>query len=1133
MYFRALGILLCAVCLTPVLSSGADFTNLHSAAVPPYRQKHCLSSPNPDAPAYRAFMAGNPAGAGLAAVAWPLHVRVGVVRVQFQPDDNPATTGNGTWGDIPFFTFSDSSSGVVIQDPTVDSRSKAYIQRNLLFVSEYYEAVSQGKVLFSAPDSLTDISAIYTLPQEMAEYGKNDDYSLRTSNLAVEAIKAADAEMDYSKYDVVLIFHAGCGEHTDYDGKSPDDIYPVEINGALLREILAEGDPSYQGIATNDRNPDGTAFYVSELEIFPETAIQDYDLPPDQNGVKPNPQGPLQGLLGVMVHELGHYFGLPDLYDTQVGTRPTVGFFALMATGYYNSVSRIPSHPCAWSKVYLGWIDPVVVTGDWANIVLRATELWGGGTQVIKVPISSTEYFLLENRLRDTNFNGKFDFNETGGNFFPDIMTDDYRLPDGSFAEFDWSIPNVLADNDTTLAKVPGAPEQLGSGVLIWHIDEEVIRRNFNSDLTLNSVNTVPQHLGVALEEADGIPHMLEAFPATLDPGYGSPFDVFGGGVPGAKSLELGNLNLLFGPYSNPNSTSYTGLPSNIEISGFRSVSVAPGEPLVDSLLALDIRFNSVAQGAHLPHPLSGWPRIIGTGTNGSSPLVIDLDSGAPGSDVVQATDDGRVYVADSRGALTLIAATGDSISGSPAAGDITGDSDPEVVVAGTNGSVYAFTLEGAASFSLPGFPVHLAGRIGASPVLADVDGDGVLDILIGNRVQHTGSQLYALTGSGRPVSGFPVEVDDEIAAAVAVLHGVSGQAVGIYAGTIAGSLYAFNSQGGQIFRRDLGAPILCAPAAGRLGLPGENESFRICAFTADGNIWSFDSLGALQPGWPVRTGGSCLAGGAIGDVDGDGLNELIVPVDFPDTTAPGRHRLYVLDYNGASPAGFPLSLQAAQTFSERRYLSAPSLADLDGDGKQDIIVATRGRLAVAFSGAEAAPPVARFILGSNSLACPVPADLDGDGRLDLLCADGEGYLYAYSTGSPDLSPQWAGLGAGPRRTGLSLRVQTAPGLSATGEVLPDRLCYVYPNPVRGGGQAHLAYTLGKKDVQRVTVDILTTSGEAVESLAGGTAAADGLTNEVTWDVDRYASGVYLILVQAYSSSGGTARVIRKMAVIK
>jgi len=64
-------------------------------------------------------------------------------------------------------------------------------------------------------------------------------------------------------------------------------------------------------------------------------------------------------------------------------------------------------------------------------------------------------------------------------------------------------------------------------------------------------------------------------------------------------------------------------------------------------------------------------------------------------------------------------------------------------------------------------------------------------------------------------------------------------------------------------------------------------------------------------------------------------------------------------------------------------------------------------------------------------------------------------------------------------------------------------------------------------------VKVYTASGETMGSFQGGTVATDGLSNEVVWNVDRYASGVYLVIVKAESVSSGTAKLIRKFAVIK
>jgi M6 family metalloprotease-like protein len=1102
-------------------SPAADFTSLGSAPLRLLRNHPHTSLPNPDAPALKSFMDGNEAGTMLATTSWPAHYRIGVVRIEFQPDENPRTTGNGTWGDIPFFTFSDSVSATVVEDPTVDSRSKLYIQRNLLHVSQYYEKTSGGKVIFEVPDS-SDISSIIRLDVELAEYGNDDDYSLRTSNFAKDAIEAADNELDFSNYDVIMVFHAGCGQHTDFDEQSPDDLHPVSINHILLREILADGDPGYQGIATNDQNPDGSTHHVQFVQIFPETAVQDWEDPD-------NVAGGLQGLLGVMVHELGHFFGLPDLYDTFVGTRPAVGFYALMATGFFNTVSRIPSSMSAWSRVFLGWEEPLVVTGDLNDVVLGAAMNADSPLpRIIKVPISSTEYYLLELRLRDENFNGRFDYHETGGNTFPDIMEDDYRLPDGTLAEFDWSIPNALGPNIPEMTSADSS--KLGSGVLIWHIDEQVIRENFTRDLTLNFVNTEPQHLGIALKEADGLNHMLEPFPASLDPGFGSPFDVFGGEVPGAKSTEEGNLNVNFGPFTSPNTTSYTGVASNIEISGFNSVTVAPGQPVVDSLVSVDINFNAIGSAEQMVHPIDGWPVIVGP--TSSTPVVGDIDPGIHGLEVVQTNINSKVYSFGTAGETVIFDGGGLSANNnSPAIGDITGDGQADIVSVDFEGRVLVHTLRSNFDF-VDGYPKDLIGEVHYSPVLADVDGDGALDVLIVT-TDGNSSELHVLDENGSEMNGYPVEFFSRITARPSVLENTSGQVESIFILTANRNLVSLAPSGSAVWTTTLADSSVCAPVVGLMGRPGSGESYRVNVFGASGEIFSLRTAdGSMVDGWPVKTDGICRAGGALGDVDDDGLNELVVPVDFPVDDYSARNKIYVLDYNGSSAAGMPIMVGSPRQLEDERYLSQPTLADVDGDGTPEILVTTAERLVLAFRGDGGRRPVARYITGGYSLTPPVAADIDSDGDLELICSDGEGYVYAYATGGSALSNAWSGMGGNPRHSGFTNAAQQDPGLASADKILPEKLCYLFPNPVRGS-RANLTYQLGGSDVQRVTVEVFTVSGERVANFEGPTDAAAGLANQVTWDVDSYASGVYLVLIKVYTSSGSTVKTIRKMAVIK
>ena len=60
-------------------------------------------------------------------------------------------------------------------------------------------------------------------------------------------------------------------------------------------------------------------------------------------------------------------------------------------------VGFAPPHPMAWSKIQLGWIEPVVVRRD-TVLSLLATDRSGDLPKAVRIPIDAREYFLLENR---------------------------------------------------------------------------------------------------------------------------------------------------------------------------------------------------------------------------------------------------------------------------------------------------------------------------------------------------------------------------------------------------------------------------------------------------------------------------------------------------------------------------------------------------------------------------------------------------------------------------------------------------------------------------------------------------------------------------------------------------------------
>lgn len=104
---------------------------------------------------------------------------------------------------------------------------------------------------------------------------------------------------------------------------------------------------------------------------------------------------------GLVCHEMGHDLGLPDLYDVSQNSEG-IGEWGLMSSGDWCNVGVLansPSHLCAWSKIYLGWISPTVVTvPDQFNASINQVEsnpvaykLWSRGQP-------GEEYFLVTNR---------------------------------------------------------------------------------------------------------------------------------------------------------------------------------------------------------------------------------------------------------------------------------------------------------------------------------------------------------------------------------------------------------------------------------------------------------------------------------------------------------------------------------------------------------------------------------------------------------------------------------------------------------------------------------------------------------------------------------------------------------------
>ena len=282
----------------------------------------------------------------------------------------------------------------------------------------------------------------------------------------------------------LILFHAGTGQE---DTGLSTDLYSHESS--------VSGGP----VGTNDT-----------IGGIPVT-VADYIALPEQLSFDPatGASTPVRITPGVIVHEMGHLLGLPDLYPTagsegQAGTFSGVGVFDLMGYGLWGSnfLDRPdnPAHLSAWSKAFLGWLAPTLVPGS-SGRTLPPVEAFPEADKVYSNTVADPgQYFLVENR-------------QVSGT----IGT--------------WLFDKFLL-----------APTGGGAGILVWQIDSEVIAAN------PTGVNVDNAFRGVYIKEADGVYDMALPIPSTGTPNdraiyFGLESDYFNqnplGGLPRVFSRTL------------------------------------------------------------------------------------------------------------------------------------------------------------------------------------------------------------------------------------------------------------------------------------------------------------------------------------------------------------------------------------------------------------------------------------------------------------------------------------------------------------------------------------------------------------------------------------------------------------------
>ncbi len=286
----------------------------------------------------------------------------------------------------------------------------------------------------------------------------------------------------------------------------------------------------------------------------------------------------------------------------------------------------------------------------------------------------------------------------------------------------------------------------------------------------------------------------------------------------------------------------------------------------------------------------------------------------------------------------------------------------------------------------LPGFPIFLDGSGESSPLLVDLDGDGVDELVVGTAA----GRVLAVDGAGQLLDGWPVSAG--VWPDLETFGGAEAYA--------SGALDPEHPQG-----------IVATVAVGDLEGDGTLE---VIAGTMPGSVFAWTAEGVLLGGFPVSIDGRDtseldedhsydrhIAGApTLADVDDDGDLEIIA--------AAGDQRLYVWHHDGTRLDPYPIEVCHPENCGVRGYriITSVTVGDVDADGDLDFGLGTNevtggGTYSVSFlydgpSGTlldgwpiETRGLVAQAdilpVFGEGHPASMAFADIDGDGDLEIF----------------------------------------------------------------------------------------------------------------------------------------------------
>ena len=383
-----------------------------------------------------------------------------------------------------------------------------------------------------------------------------------------------------------------------------------------------------------------------------------------------------------------------------------------------------------------------------------------------------------------------------------------------------------------------------------------------------------------------------------------------------------------------------------------------------------------VCFGAYAAPPERQWVFNQPLGMVDSSPSMVDINGNGK-IETIATTAAGCVLALDSAGGLLWNANLKVPFSIPPTTVDLLEDEAPEVLALNQAGILFCLSSRNGAqiwTYTLPGDIEWGTTAI----AVADLDGDGTLDIVTGTKQGH----VVCLTAQGSRLWQYEGTHGYTLCPAIGAL--APGQKPSVVISGTKTPLICLDAQGKERWRVDESARG-ASPIIADLDGDGKMEILTGC----DNALMAVNNDGSVRWRFPMpKEIDSTIC---VADADEDGVLEV-----------------YAIDLSGKLAAVSPDGRELWSADVVERVRRNPAVADINGDGALEVIVGGYDcRLHIFNAQGE---PIETLDMRATTNASPTVACFDGDGRPSVLYAadSTETIVLRWPDAKPDAKVAWA-----------------------------------------------------------------------------------------------------------------------------